>query len=138
MDCSHRYIKPLLDRFSLAEACLLADVIQHLTDRKISFDPSAVTTDVSDALNHAHASKQVHDAVVDDLAAYVKPKPQLAAMLKSFRRDGKQLFLASNSDFEFVNAGMSYLVGDNWRELFNIVIVSARKPTFYGENVPFR
>lgn len=113
-------------------------MIQLLTDKKKSFDPSAVAADVSEALRFAHSSGRVHNAVVADLPAYIKPKPQLAAMLKSLRRDKKELFLASNSNFEFVSAGMTYLVGENWRKYFDVVIVSARKPTFYRANQPFR
>jgi HAD superfamily 5'-nucleotidase-like hydrolase len=133
-----RFIKPLLDSFSLAEACLIADVIQLLRDRDISFDPSAVAADVAEAVSHAHMSGKVHEAVMKDLPLYIKPKPQLKSMLESFRRDGKELFLASNSDFEFVSAGMTYLVGNDWRSLFDEIIVSARKPSFYGSNRPFR
>ena len=67
------HIKPLLDRFALVEACLLADTIQLLRDRGIRFDPSAVTADVADAIDYAHSSGIVHNAVMADLPAYVQP-----------------------------------------------------------------
>lgn len=37
------------------------------------------------------------------------------------------LFLCSS------NKGMNFLVGDDWRELFDVVIVNARKPKFFTE-----
>lgn len=32
------------------------------------------------------------------------------------------------------NKGMKYLVGDDWRDLFDVVIVQARKPKFFTEH----
>lgn len=42
------------------------------------------------------------------------------------------------ADFKFVSCGMKYIVGDDWKDLFDIVIVSARKPAFYNSCKPFR
>ena len=44
----------------------------------------------------------------------------------------------TNSAFPFVNAGMRFLVGDEWRQLFDVVITSAQKPGFYSGDRPFR
>ena len=45
----------------------------------------------------------------------------------------------SNSPFWYVDAGMNYVVGPDWREQWDVVIVSAGKPAFYTEdNRPFR
>lgn len=33
---------------------------------------------------------------------------------------------------------MTYLLGDNWREYFNIIIVDARKPSWFAEGTVFR
>jgi hypothetical protein len=96
----------------------------YTNSRSYNNTTMTVTADVADAIDYAHSSGIVHNAVMADLPAYVKPKPQLKAMLESFRRDGKQLFLASNSNFEFVSSGMRFLVGEGWQKLFDIVIVS--------------
>ena len=45
----------------------------------------------------------------------------------------------TNSPFEIVSAGMSYMFGDDWRTLFDIIIVNAKKPSFFShKNRPFR
>ena len=45
---------------------------------------------------------------------------------------GKTTFLMTNSPFEIVNAGMIYMLGQDWRRLFDIVIVNAKKPSFFS------
>jgi hypothetical protein len=45
----------------------------------------------------------------------------------------------TNSPFEIVNAGMTFMLGEEWRQLFDIVIVSAKKPSFFtAKNRHFR
>ena len=51
----------------------------------------------------------------------------------------KKIFLITNSPFETVDAGMSYKVGEAWREYFDVIIVQAGKPHFFTNNAqPFR
>ena len=45
---------------------------------------------------------------------------------------GKTTFLMTNSPLEIVNAGMIYMLGQDWRRLFDIVIVNAKKPSFFS------
>jgi hypothetical protein len=45
---------------------------------------------------------------------------------------GKTTFLMTNSPFEIVNAGMIYMLGQDWRRLFDVVIVNAKKPSFFS------
>jgi hypothetical protein len=45
----------------------------------------------------------------------------------------------SNSPFWYVDAGMKHLIGSDWRNIWDLVIVSADKPNFYMDNSkPFR
>lgn len=37
------------------------------------------------------------------------------------------------------NAGLSYLLGEDWREFFDVVVASAKKPAFFTDSMrPFR
>ena len=46
---------------------------------------------------------------------------------------------SSNSPFWYCDAGMNYVVGEGWRDQWDVVIASAGKPAFYTEeNRPFR
>lgn len=51
---------------------------------------------------------------------------------------GKKMFLCTNSTFQYIDAGLKFMIGDDWRALFEVVIVSARKPDFYTRHRDFR
>ena len=46
--------------------------------------------------------------------------------------------MLTNSGFDFVDRGMRFLIGPEWRQLSDLVIVSAQKPAFYTRDSPFR
>eukprot|EP00904_Undaria_pinnatifida_P001496 jgi/Undpi1/11347/HiC_scaffold_30.g13644.m1 len=133
-------LKPLNDRFCLAEACLLADVVQHLQAEAghKAFHPRAVVEDVLAAVKHVHVSGLMHEKVLADIGRYIHPSYRLGHMLKTLKDAGKKLFISSNSPWRFVNAGMEHMLGPNWIDLFEFVGVSASKPLFYTGTRPFR
>ena len=48
---------------------------------------------------------------------------------------GTTTFLLTNSGFEYTNSILTYLLGENYKEYFDHIIVDAGKPTFFtGEN----
>lgn len=78
-------------------------------------------------------------AVMDDISVYLERAPQLVGYLENLRKNGKKTFLLTNSSFAFISKGMSYLTSsDDWMDLFDCVIVSAKKPEFYRSHRPFR
>jgi hypothetical protein len=63
----------------------------------------------------------------------------LASVLQALKDSGKKLIFVSNSPFWYVDAGMRYVIGPDWRESWDVVIVSAGKPSFYTDSAkPFR
>lgn len=74
-----------------------------------------------------------------DISAYLERAPKLVGYLENLRKNGKKTFLLTNSTLPFIAKGMSYLTSsDDWMDLFDCVIVSARKPEFYRSCRPFR
>jgi hypothetical protein len=53
-------LKPLNDLFSMAECCLIADVVQFFKDRQIPFSPRNVVNDVLKAVTTTHLSGDFH------------------------------------------------------------------------------
>lgn len=135
-----KILKPLNDRFCLAEACLLADVVQYLQDEagNRAFHARAVVEDVLSAVRHVHVSGMMHERVLADIRRYIQPSHRLELMLKTLRDAGKKLFISSNSPWRFVSAGMEHMLGKDWKDMFEFVGVSASKPLFYTGNRPFR
>lgn len=54
-------------------------------------------------------------------------RPNLAEFLQKLKRKERKLFLVTNSPYYFVDAGMTYMLGKEWRDLFDIIVVSADK-----------
>lgn len=72
-------------------------------------------------------------------AKYFEPTPHLKEVVYNLKVSGKRLIFVSNSPFWYVDAGMRYTFGENWRDDWEAVITSAGKPSFYTDNSrPFR
>jgi len=132
-------LKPLNDLFSMAECCLIADTIQFFKDNNIDFCPNNAVTDVLGAIRDTHISGDFHRIVSSNPEKYFDPSPDLKLVLEKLKRAGKRLMFVSNSPYWYVDAGMKYVIGDDWMDIWNAVIVSAGKPVFYTETKrPFR
>lgn len=58
-------------------------------------------------------------------------------LLQAWGRAGRKRALITNSSWPFVRAAMPAFYGDAWRDLFELVIVEAKKPDFFGAGRPF-
>ena len=133
-----RFMTPVNDLFALSEACLLADVVQLAIDANIPFDPASLGQDVSRAIGFVHKSGNLHETIAEEPERFIHPVPGLRELLQRCRASGKQLFLLTNSPLSFVDKGLRFLYGDDWRETFDAVVISADKPSFYHREAPFR
>ena len=133
-----RYCKPLPDLFSLAQGCLIADVIQLAEHLQIPYDPYWLHEDVSKAINYAHGQGGMHQAIMNDVERYIHYNPNLVNYWQREASAGKKLFLLTNSPFDFVDAGMKYLCGTDWLELFDVSMFEASKPSFFRSKKKFR
>ena len=132
-------LKPLNDLFSMAECCLIADVVQFFIDRGIPFCPRNAVHDILSSIGSTHISGEFHRLVAADPGRYFEEQPHLKEVISSLKASGKRLIFASNSPFWYVDAGMKHVIGDGWRNDWDVVIVSAGKPLFYTEEArPFR
>lgn len=163
VDYEREHLHMMCDLFCLPEICLLADVIQAFNDRKIEFSPLYIFRDVHKAVELTHTSGVLHDAIIANPALFIDPDPKIKEMLLRIREAGRKTFLLTNSSFQFVDAGMRYMLGypppqhqtqaqaaaartseashvdpDSWLQLFDVAIFSARKPHFWTKTGQFR
>ena len=73
----------------------------------------------------AHAT--FHAEARSNPQLYLHRDPVLIPYLERLVGAGKKLFVITNSPFETVDKGMSYMVGPQWREFFHVIIVQAGK-----------
>jgi len=130
----------------LPEACLLADVSQVFGNRKVDFCPPYLHDDVRDIIETIHSSGELHNMIMLNPALFLDKNSALGDYLLSLRACGKMTFLLTNSPLPFVNVGLQYMLSDwlsahhmpSWRQLFDVIIVSAKKPSFYHRSASFR
>uniref|UniRef100_A0A7N8Y3Y0 5'-nucleotidase domain containing 3 n=1 Tax=Mastacembelus armatus TaxID=205130 RepID=A0A7N8Y3Y0_9TELE len=128
-----------MDIFSLPEMTLLSCVNDFFMRHNIDYEPVHLYKDVKEAIRDVHVKGIMYRAVEADIEKYVCYGEQSHAVLKKLSEHGKKMFLITNSPFDFVNRGMTYIVGKDWRELFDVVIVQADKPSFFNDRrKPFR
>ncbi|KAM9754160.1 5'-nucleotidase domain-containing protein 3 [Menidia menidia] len=132
-------MKQFMDIFSLPEMTLLSCVNDFFMKHNIDYEPVHLYKDVKEAIRDVHVKGIMYRAVEADIEKYIWYGEQSHAVLKKLSALGKKMFLITNSPFDFVDRGMSYIVGKDWRDLFDVVIVQADKPSFFNDRrKPFR
>lgn len=127
----------LVDIFSKPEMSLMAEVIDYFHAMGLAYEPESLYYDVNKCIGAAHAS--FHSETKANPQLFLHRDPKLVPLLERLQQKGKKIFLITNSPFDTVDAGMSYMVGPAWREHFDVVVVQAGKPRFFTNNSqPFR
>ncbi|MEM7340110.1 MAG: HAD-IG family 5'-nucleotidase [Actinomycetota bacterium] len=97
---------------------------------------------VDEALGEVHDTGTLKAGIAADPDRYVDLDPDIVPTLLEQRAAGKQLLLITNSDWTYTKRMMAYAFDrfcpaeSTWRDLFDIVIVSANKPRFFSESNP--
>ena len=135
--------------FSLSEACLYMQLVDLLDEGKL--DPAGPPINYRDlyeivrkAIDATHMEGQLKAQIMADPARFVVRDEELALTLLDQKHAGKKLLLITNSEWFYTSAMMSYalepLLADmktSWRELFDVLVVGARKPEFFTTRAPF-
>src|SRR4051812_14671480 len=105
-------------------------------------DYAKIFVDLRAMLDEAHADNSLKSVVLQDLPRYVRKDPKLAITLYNFKMNGKKLFLLTNSEWYYTEAVMKHLLDNElpemprWRDYFDIVICSSKKPNWFRNTQP--
>lgn len=131
--------------FSLPEIDLYAQLVGWLDRRKPG--PRSyrkLYVEVRAAMDAAHADGSIKSRIAADPDRYLRPDPELPDTLARMRRSGYRLFLLTNSEGTYTSLIMERLLGGrladlpSWTEYFDLIVVRARKPTFFRTRVESR
>lgn len=133
--------------FSVSEAVAYMQMVDRLDDGAIGaalgpLDYKGLYKAVGKALFRAHVEGQLKSEIMSNPELFVEPDPVLPLTLLDQKEAGKKLLLITNSDYHYTDKMMQhsfnrFLPNDmGWRDLFDIVIVSARKPEFFQMSHP--
>jgi HAD superfamily 5'-nucleotidase-like hydrolase len=132
--------------FDMPEGILYAGLVE-LKDSVDGLLPMSYHTlydDIRNAVDTLHADGSLKARITGDLGAFFDKDPDLVPTLEKFRREGKKLFLLTNSEADYTAAVMDFLIGGetgSWENLFDLVVCFSRKPGFFlrrgdGQPVP--
>lgn len=130
--------------FSLSEACMYAGLVDLLDAGKL---PAPMGYEqlyrlTKSGLDEAHMEGRLKAEIIADPDRFVVLDPDAPLALLDQKRAGKKLLLITNSEWGYTDAMMRYAyerflpIGMPWRELFDVVIVQARKPEFFMQRSP--
>jgi HAD superfamily 5'-nucleotidase-like hydrolase len=130
--------------FSLSEACLYTQLVDLLDQGKLEPGLSyrALYREVRSVLDATHLEGALKAEILARPEDYVILDEELPVTLLELRAAGKKLLLITNSEWTYTTSMMSYSFdrfmpkGGTWRDLFEIVIVQARKPEFFSRSAP--
>ncbi len=132
--------------FSMSEASMLAQLVD-LLDAGQAPEPLGygdMHRLVKQVLDEAHLEGRLKAEIVSHPERFVELDPEIPRALLDQRGAGKKLMLITNSEWPYTQAMMTYAfdrylpAGMNWRDLFDLVVVAARKPAFFlGEQPIF-
>ncbi|XP_044764654.1 5'-nucleotidase domain-containing protein 3 [Coccinella septempunctata] len=120
----------LADLFSVPEMCLICDVTDYFERNHVDYHPEILFRDVKASIKFSHPV--MHSIVSQNVSEYIEAH-DLKPLFARLKQANKKLFLVTNSPYKFVNKGMEHLVGYNWKDYFDVVIVQARKPKFFTD-----
>lgn len=133
--------------FSLSEAWIFAQLVELLDAHALPevMGYADLHRRVKAALNETHMEGQLKAEIVAHPERFVDLDPLAPRALLDQRDAGKRLLLITNSGWPYTRDIMAYAfdpflpAGTTWRDLFDLVVVSARKPHFFaGPNPMFR
>eukprot|EP00052_Salpingoeca_macrocollata_P021645 m.185877 g.185877 ORF g.185877 m.185877 type:complete len:556 (+) comp21588_c0_seq6:13-1680(+) len=148
--------------FGVPEVNLLADLVEFFESNKhykrledgtgVSCGSQHLTyhcifTDVRNSVDFIHNGGNLKQFIVADLAKYVVKDERAPALFERILKAGKKAFLVTNSDYHYTQMIMSYLFDvppapgeqqKQWTDYFDLIVVSACKPTFFEEGTLLR
>ncbi len=128
--------------FGLPEISLYAGVVASMNRGGEQLDYRAIFEDIRHSVDLVHRNGSLKGVILDRLSECFLPDPKLPATLEKLRRDGKRLFLLTNSDHDYTDAVLNYVLADPfldrpWWEYFDLIVADSRKPGFFGDDIPW-
>jgi 5'-nucleotidase len=139
--------------FSIPEACLFIDTIEHIytlennecidnalhKNKRPNFEK--IFDDIRIAMDIIHSNGILKNIIRENIGEFIARDTDIEFTLKKLKKEEKKLFLLTNSSYDYTNTVLNFVFDcrdkKSWLDLFDLVIVDAKKPAFFTENCPF-
>ena len=130
--------------FSLSEACMYAQLVDMLDENRLPgvIGYSDLYRFVRASTDETHIEGELKADITANPDRYVELDSETPLALLDQHYAGKKLVLITNSEWSYTRSIMQYAFdqllpeGMTWRDLFDLIIVSARKPAFFTTRSP--
>lgn len=126
--------------FTLADAYLFAQLMDLKSQRplEVTKSPLEIYRDIRSSIDLCHRDGSIKHKVALDPGKYIQRDPQLKETLTRLRQSGRQVFVVTNSLWDYTHVVMNYIFGNDsralnldWLEYFDLVVTGAAKPSFF-------
>jgi 5'-nucleotidase len=130
--------------FALSEACLYLQLVDRLDEGRLGDQVGYIDLyrKLRECVDLTHSEGILKEQIVRDPTRFVDIDEELPLALLDMKNAGKKLMLITNSEWSYTRAMLRHTFdrflpkGMTYRELFDLMIVGARKPAFFEENAP--
>jgi HAD superfamily 5'-nucleotidase-like hydrolase len=144
VDLSDRRWNFLNTLFSISEACIFMQLVDLLDSGKLAgcMGYENLHKAVRRAADEAHMEGLLKAEILADPDQFVEPDKETPMALLDQKKSGKKLLLISNSGWAYAEPILSYAFDPflpkhlRWRDLFDIIIIGAKKPDFFTFPMP--
>ncbi|CAD6193043.1 unnamed protein product [Caenorhabditis auriculariae] len=98
----------------------------------------SIFQDCRRCVDWVHEHGKLKRTIMANPEKYVLSDDRAERFLRQLRENGKNTFLLTNSEWYFTDVMMTHVLGAGWRSLFNMIVVDACKPRWFGEGTVFR
>jgi len=145
VDLSDRNFSAIDTAFSLSVAILFGQMVD-IKDANPGIrmpEYPQLLSDIIEMMDLAHRDDSLKSEVRKNLKKYIHADPSVVEGLERYKKHGKTLFIVTNSDYHYMKALLDFAITPflkehkSWMELFEFIIVGARKPRFFYDNQNF-
>lgn len=130
--------------FSISAAVMYSQLVELLDAGKLPevLGYGDLYWRVQEVLDAAHIEGELKGEIMANPEQYVDRDPRMPATLIDQRQAGKKVMLITNSGYPYTNFMLSYTIdpyledGQTWKDLFDVAVVAARKPSFFSGSSP--
>ena len=130
--------------FSISEGCIYGQLVDLLDAGKLpgTMGYADLYRRVREETDAAHMEGKLKAEIVAAPEKYVQLDEEMVLALLDQKHAGKKLLLITNSEWSYTSPMMTFAVdrflpeGTTWRDVFDVVIASARKPEFFTTKSP--
>jgi 5'-nucleotidase len=131
--------------FALSEVQLFVEIVEFMSKHPGEIKKSFVEIyqDLRIFIDLCHQDGSIKSEVLKDPGRYIIRDKFLSTTLIRLLDAKKELFLLTNSRFDYTNEIMSYILHgahesfSSWKSYWNMIVVGAGKPTFFTGTQPF-